>query len=189
MHRLVQIATQRWLENEGSLPQWQEKALPAVIRCCPPTGRYEYWEDWEAVNPYVQTILGYNFTRKDTLVRRARLLHLIAEYENYQSRYTSAEARASEAAQLSCEFSGDEDGLTLASLSDKALALSNQGNAEEAENIHRHVLDSRKRILGDEDELTLRSINGVAEETRHQYEYEEAKTLQCESLAICQRKL
>lgn len=122
-------------------------------------------------------------------MRRARLLHLIAEYENHQSRYTSAEARASEAAQLSCEFSGDEDGLTLASLSDKALALSNQRNAEEAENIHRHVLDSRKRILGDEDELTLRSINGVAEETRHQYEYEEAKTLQCESLAICQRKL
>ncbi|KAK3178504.1 hypothetical protein OEA41_000640 [Lepraria neglecta] len=189
MHRLVQIATQRWLENEGSLPQWQEKALAVVIRCCPPTGRYEYWKDWEAVNPHVQTVLGYNFTRKDPLVQRARLLHLVAEYENYQSRYTSAEARASEAAQLSCEFLGDEDGLTLASLSDKALALGNQGNAEEAENIYRHVLDSRKRILGDEDELTLQSMNGVAEETRHQYKYEEAKTLQRKTLAICQRKL
>ena len=189
MHRLVQIATQRWLENEGSLPQWEEKALAAVIRCCPPTGRYEYWEDWEAVNPHVQAVLGYSFTRKDPLVQRARLLHLVAEYENYQSRYTSAEERASEAAQLSCEFLGDEDELTLASLSDKALALSNQRNTEEAENIFRHVLDSRKRILGDEDELTLQSMNGVAEETRHQYKYEEAKTLQREVLAICQRKL
>lgn len=80
MHRLVQIATQRWLENERTMPEWQEKALDAVLRCCPPTGRYEHWAAWETINPHVQTVPAYQFSPRTALMQRARLrarlLHL-----------------------------------------------------------------------------------------------------------------
>ena len=189
MHRLVQTATQRWLENDGSLSEWQEKALAAVIRCCPPTGRYEYLEAWEAVNPHIQNVLSCKFSETNALMQRAQLLKLVAEYENYQGQHSSANTRASEATHLSCEILGDEDELTLASLSCKALALSNDGNNREAEVIYRTVWECRKRISGEENELTLQSINAVAEENRYQGKHEVAKVLQCQSLAICRRAL
>ena len=43
VYRLVQIATQRWLENVNFLPGWQEKALIAISRSCPPTGGDQLW--------------------------------------------------------------------------------------------------------------------------------------------------
>lgn len=35
MHRLVQLATQRWLEFEGTIDEWQEMALVSVYDCTP----------------------------------------------------------------------------------------------------------------------------------------------------------
>jgi hypothetical protein len=44
IHRLVQISTQWWLEQEKTLTTWQETALGALFRNCPSSDEVEDWK-------------------------------------------------------------------------------------------------------------------------------------------------
>ena len=189
MHRLVQIATQRWLENEKLLPGWQEKALIAVSRSCPPTGGEQHWSAWELINPHVQIVLDYNVKGNDALSERARLLTLLSNYDYVQGRGVDAEAKASEAFSLISQIQRVDDELLLASLHAKGAALSSQERWSEAETIFQEVWESCKRTLGEQHDLTLQSMNDLAEEKKHQDKYTEAETLLRHNWAISQEKL
>ena len=81
MHRLVQLSTQRWLELEDVIEEWQEEALDVVSRWCPFDGRYENWTAWEAINPHVQVVLGFFFNTDPCLLQRASILSNAASYD------------------------------------------------------------------------------------------------------------
>jgi hypothetical protein len=80
MHRLVQLSTQKWLQQRGTLVEWQEKAVDLIFNCCPSSGQYEHWTFWESINPHVQVVLGYEFRSKHHLLERASILNNAAEY-------------------------------------------------------------------------------------------------------------
>ena len=84
-HRLVHLATQRWLELEGEIDKWQEIALKSVCCCIPRSLLSRYWREWESISPHVVKVLqndaGKESIRtKDHLSERALLLLMQGDY-------------------------------------------------------------------------------------------------------------
>ena len=64
IHRLVQLATRKWIETCGGSERFQEDALRLVYRQYP-EGRYENWTTCEALEPHAQIILDNIYDSKD----------------------------------------------------------------------------------------------------------------------------
>lgn len=175
MHRLVQFSMKARLEQEGSLVQWQERALNAVLGCCPPNGRYEYWTTWEAINPHAKTVLEYNLENETAFVQRASLLNLVADYNVYQGHYESAHSKALEAYALDRKFLSEEHEHTIVSATRIAQVLSAEGNHQKALEAYRVVWKLRETLNGKEAESTLRLMNNVGEELHWIREKKEAE--------------
>ena len=58
MHRLVQFATRRWLEQNNKLEEWKEKYIATMAETFP-VGRYENWERCQVLFPHAELALGY----------------------------------------------------------------------------------------------------------------------------------
>ena len=88
-HRLVQLATQKWLELEGAIDRWQEIALESVCRIIPQTVLYQDWREWETISPHVVKALENDtgktkFRTEDHLTERAWLLLKQGDYIHVQ---------------------------------------------------------------------------------------------------------
>ncbi len=87
-HRLVQLATQKWLELEGAIDRWQETAIESVCCCIPQTVLYQDWREWETISPHVVKVLendtgklkirtaGHLTQRASLLLRQGDYIHL-----------------------------------------------------------------------------------------------------------------
>ena len=89
-HRLVQLATQRWLELEGEIDKWQEIAFKSVCCCIPQTALKRDWREWETISPQVVRVLENDTGKievrtKDHLTERAGLLLKQGDYIKVQT--------------------------------------------------------------------------------------------------------
>ena len=83
MHPLVQLSTQRWLEVECKIVQYQEEALKLLSKAFP-VGIFENWTTCSKYLPHVYTTLKYEGTSsRDEIVAKAALLHNTAGYLHY----------------------------------------------------------------------------------------------------------
>lgn len=162
MHRLVQLSTQRWLELEGVIEEWQEKALTAVSKCCPLNGRYENWTAWEGINPHVQAVLGFVFNTDSCLLQRASVLSKAAVYNLEQGYYEAAYRKAMEGFAIREKFLEDDHVDRLASVSILASVFQKQGKYEAAEEMNQRALNGREKVLGPEHPDTLTSVSNLA---------------------------
>jgi tetratricopeptide (TPR) repeat protein len=162
MHRLVQLSTQRWLELEGVIKEWQAKALTAVSKCCSPNAGYENWTAWEAIDPHVQVALGFVVNTDSCLLQRARLLSRAAGYNLAQGRYEAAYRKAVEGFAIREKLLEDDHVDKLASISIIALVLQKQGKYEAAEEMNRRALNRREKVLGPKHLDTLTSVSSLA---------------------------
>ena len=88
-HRLVQLATQKWLELEGEIDRWQEIALESVCYCIPHTVLHQDWREWETISPHVVRVLENDtgkttFRTQDHLTERGWLLLKHGDYIHVQ---------------------------------------------------------------------------------------------------------
>ena len=84
-HRLVQLATHKWLEMEGAIDRWQEIALESVCCCIPQTVLHQHWREWETMSPHVARVLE-NDTGKTTIRTQGHLTErawLLLKYGDY----------------------------------------------------------------------------------------------------------
>ena len=65
IHRLVQLATRKWLERYQELERWQGMAMEVVSNAFP-NGDYKNWEICDALWPHAQEVLRSKFV-SDTL--------------------------------------------------------------------------------------------------------------------------
>jgi hypothetical protein len=65
MHRLVPLATRKWLEGLGF--KWQGKAWKLLAKKFP-AGNYEDWTTCQALRPHAPAVLGYEFLRETYLL-------------------------------------------------------------------------------------------------------------------------
>ncbi|POS70415.1 hypothetical protein DHEL01_v211191 [Diaporthe helianthi] len=87
-HRLVQVATRLWLENQGpaTMENWALIALHRLAGWFPHMGTYQsmndYREHCQALIPHADLLLGHSFNtfKTSSEVKKARLLYLTAQY-------------------------------------------------------------------------------------------------------------
>jgi hypothetical protein len=74
MHRLVQLATQKWLEDHRQLERWKQQYIK---RLCAefPAGKYENWAKCGALFPHVRLALAQQPEEDDSLREWALLLY------------------------------------------------------------------------------------------------------------------
>lgn len=176
LHRLVQLATRKWLEMKGTTEQWQEKALLAVANVFP-EGVFENWPTCEPLLPHAQTVIQYGEANEICPKEYSKLLSDVAYFDREQGRYEMACVRGLAAIDMQKNLFGSENSSTLLSMSNLAVTYRRQGRLEEAEKLDIQVLESRTRVLGAEHLDTLQSMNNLAVTYRKKGQWEEAEIL------------
>ena len=140
-HRLVQLATQRWLELEGEIDKWQEIALSSVCRCIPQTLYNRDWREWETISPHIARVLqndtGKSGIRtRDHLAERAWLLLKQGDYIRVQTGGNAAMPYYAESLELRQHLFGTDSALSLYTMT----RIVDMSPANVAADIYRDIL-------------------------------------------------
>jgi tetratricopeptide (TPR) repeat protein len=184
IHRLVQLSTQWWLEQEKTLKKWQERALDVLRRECPSSHNVENWKVWESLRPHITIVQGYHFGQAEQKLQYADITSRMGGYSQAVGRYTVALKMEEEALTIRRGLLGKEHPNTLTSMNNLAEVLGNQGKYEQAEEMHQQVLRLYERVLGKEHPGTLTSMNNLAEVQSNQGKYEQAEEMHRQVLRL-----
>jgi tetratricopeptide (TPR) repeat protein len=157
LHRLVQLATRRWLEWNGIKEEMQRDAMFLIANRFP-NGNFETWTECEKLVPHASKVVQYNYTDEACKLRYALLLRNMAHYESSQGRYDIAFTRGTAALELQEKLLGSEDQETLATMRIVGRTIHDLGRWKDAEKLNSRLVEITKRVLGPEDHFTLQSI-------------------------------
>src|SRR5579871_1654876 len=79
MHRLVQLATRKWLEAHGQLERWKQQFIRKLCEEFP-TGEYENWAVCQAIFPHAKSAALQQPKEQDMLRDWATILYKAAWY-------------------------------------------------------------------------------------------------------------
>ena len=188
LHRLVQLATQKWLEIQGTKEKWQEKAL-LVLADVFPLGYFENWTACEYLLPHAQIVTQYKNIREERPEPFARLSERMAYFDMRQGRYELAHTRCLPAFEAQKEILGLEHPDTLTSMATLASTYWSQGRWDEAEKLELQVMETRKRVLKEEHPDTLLSMANLALTYWSQGRWDEAEKLELQVMETRKRVL
>jgi tetratricopeptide (TPR) repeat protein len=188
MHRLVQLATKRWLASHSELAGWERKALQEMARVYP-FGEHKNWGICGELLPHSKAILAYMVESKGDILNQASLLHNTAEYLYTRGEYATAEEMNRRALEGKEKVLGKEHLSTLASMNNLAEVLRDQGKYEQAEEIHRRTLKGKEKMLGKEHLSTLASMNNLALVLRGLGEYDKGEEMHRRTLKRMEKVL
>ncbi|KAG9239765.1 P-loop containing nucleoside triphosphate hydrolase protein [Amylocarpus encephaloides] len=183
MHRLVQLATRKWVEKYGDNKRWWGEAIKVVSKAFP-DGSYSNWKTCETLSPHALQVLAYRLESRKSMLDRASLLHNMAWYNWIQGRYEVANAESQESLAIREQYLQYDDGTILASRSMLASVLSSQGKYADAEALNRQTLAIREEVLGKTHPSTLTTMSNLADVLSSQGKYAGAEVLNRQTLAI-----
>jgi tetratricopeptide (TPR) repeat protein len=187
IHRLVQLSTHWWLEQQKTLTTWQERALDVVLTHCPSSVDVEDWEAWESISPHITVVQQYHFEQQERKLQYAKITSQIGRYYQAVGRYEMALKMLEGALTVRRALLGEEHPFTLNSMHNLASVLDDQGKYKEAGAMYRQTMELREAILGKEHQSTLNSMNDLAVVLRKQGKYREAEKMHREELELCQK--
>jgi tetratricopeptide (TPR) repeat protein len=188
MHRLIQLATRKWLETHNEILKWNQKAL-AMISEAFPSGSYENWTICMPLLSHVEAVLSYDLQEKEDLLKKALILHNLAWYLWLKGDYQLSKLKIGEAIGIRVKCLTEEDGALLASRDLCATVLRSQGKYAEAEDMHQQALKLREKVLGLEHPDTLTSMNNLGEVLSRQGKYAEAEDMHQQTLKLKEKVL
>ncbi|KAF3389938.1 Nephrocystin-3 [Talaromyces pinophilus] len=174
MHRLVQLAMQKWLEASGQLEQWKERFVRNLSREFP-SGEYENWKICGLIFPHAQSAVAQRPDSDNSLQEWALLLNNAASFAWAKWNLVAAEKMAVRAMRVREKVLGIDHPDTLTSINNLGSVLRSQGKYGEAEMMHRRALTSREKLLGIDHPDTVDSINDLGIVLEKQGEYNEAE--------------
>ena len=188
MHRLVQDATQVWLEERG---RFDEVLIHFIHRLSVlfPTSRFENWTLCGALFPHATSAAEHKPASKNAQVEWALVMYNAAWYAIEQGDYDSALSMAVSSMIVRSEQLGDKDELTLWSKAIVAETYRVQGRWKEAEQLNVKVMETRREKLGAEHPDTLTSMGNLASTYRNQGRWEEAEQLEVKVMETSREKL
>ena len=68
IHRLVQFATRKWLEQRQEMKRWKETYIAIIADAFPP-GRYENWKRYRMLFPTCGASAGVSTDQEELLAR------------------------------------------------------------------------------------------------------------------------
>ncbi len=140
MHRLVQLATRRWLAASGDLNFWRRKFL-RILSAEHPPGDYTYWSKCKILLPHAEAAAMDEPTDEHSLRDWSLLLTNAASYASARGRYGAAESMARKAMSAAERGFGLEHPATLKSMNILAGALLHDGKLKAAEETYRRALN------------------------------------------------
>jgi tetratricopeptide (TPR) repeat protein len=166
MHRLVQLATQGWLESRNSLKHWQLHFITNLDSAFP-VGNFENWTKCRELFPHATIASNMTLTERDAVLRQASLLDNSGLFALEQGDYGAAKQMVTLSMDLRTQRLGTDDPATVTSMHNLALIHQKQGDYELALELGKQVVEKRKRSSGPEHPDTLISMNNLA--TTHRY--------------------
>jgi Tetratricopeptide repeat len=176
MHRLVQLATRKWLETHGQLERWKRQYVKNLCAAFP-TGRYENWGVCQALFPHAKAALEQKPEGERALLQWASVLYKAASYAWTKGFISDAENMSTQSMKLKEKLLGQDNNETLTSMAMVALARKLAGRWTEAEELFMRVMETRKRVLGEEHPDTLASMINLASTYWNQGRWTEAEEL------------
>jgi tetratricopeptide (TPR) repeat protein len=189
IHRLVQLSTHWWLEQQKTLKTWQERALEVLLTHSPSSVNVGDWEAWDSISPHITVIQQYHFEQREPKLQYADITYRMGEYYQAVGRYKMASKMHEGALTIRQVLLGEQDPSTLDSMYDLASVLDDQGKYKEAEAMYRQTMELRETILGKEHESTLDCMNNLAIVLQRQGKHEGAEMMHRKTLELYQRKL
>ncbi|EAW14376.1 uncharacterized protein ACLA_074130 [Aspergillus clavatus NRRL 1] len=176
MHRLVQLATQKWLEEHGELEKWRGQCIANLLQEFPFTA-YQDWRKRDMILQHFVTATAHQRDPEASSTMEVVLLCKAAMYTWQKGNFVEAEEmhekakKVIEARRLLSEdprgeiyelikagyeeLLGDDHPDTLAALGNVATALGGQRKYAEAEPLLRKAVAGHEKKLGVEDPTTL----------------------------------
>ncbi|KAH8669663.1 hypothetical protein BGZ60DRAFT_564114 [Tricladium varicosporioides] len=175
IHRLVHLATRNWLQKQGLITQWTERAIMRLEEVFPDHD-YQNRSVWRMYLPHIQYALISNIISKD-VSNRTKLVWRFGMCLYSDGRYNEAEKQFIEVFTTRKRVLGLEHPSTLTSMANLASTYQKQGRWKEAEELFVLVVETRKKVLGQEHPDTLASMDNLASAYRKQGRWKEAEEL------------
>ncbi|KAF1818501.1 TPR-like protein [Dissoconium aciculare CBS 342.82] len=176
MHRLVQRATQRWLQSQKQFEHWRAAFLYNLADIHP-SGEYENWKECQTLRPHVRAALDLNVMHRDELLDLASTCFKAGWYAYQMHLDSEAAEMYTRAYAISCQERGEDHDGSLGIVNDLALVRLRQGRLAEAEKLQKKVLKTRALSLEAEHPRMLMSMHNLALTYSYQERWGEAEEL------------
>lgn len=161
MHRLVQLATRKWLEAQKQQERWKQQFIKNVDAELPP-GDYEDWVRCQTLFPHAQSALAHQPEEQGSLRDWASILYKAAWYAQGMGKWVEAQKMSVQAMKVRKRILGPEHNDTLNSMEMVGLVYKLGGRWDVAEELQVQVMDTRKKKLGADHLDTLISMSNLS---------------------------
>ena len=146
MHRLVQFAMRKWLEQRQELERWKERYI-AIMADAFPLGNYENWGRCQMLFPHAELVIEYRPIEESFLQQWAAVLGNAAWYAAEQGSYDNAEQMTRRALDGREKVLGKEHPDTLMSVYCLAYLLQQQQRYPMAKSLYERALTGYRRVF------------------------------------------
>ena len=179
MHRLVQLATKKWLKAARQFDRWSAQYISNLEEAFP-TSAFDNWAVCQVLFPHAVAALHTEVTGQKTVLQQASLLLRSGRYASAAGVYADAEKMEERSLEARLNVLGEGHPGTLTSMSNLAATYSRRGRWDKAEKLQEEVIEKSKEVLGEGHPGTLGSINNLADTYSQRGRWEEAEKLQVE---------
>ena len=188
MHRLVQLATQNWLNLQGELEVWRRRFIRHIYNQAP-EGYYENWTKWQKLFPHVKAILLQPPAGEDALAETARILYYAAWYSIRIGNLSEAERMVVKSMDISKTLFGERTREIARRMDLLADIYRFTWRLTEAEKLLKQSRDLKLEFFGAEDPNTLQTMEILALIYLAQGRLKETEELRSAVLEIRRRML
>jgi len=188
MHRLVQLAIQKWLKSHRRLERCGLQFISNLDDAFP-SGEFKEWAVCQLLFPHIMAALEMKLLSIGAQLRQANLLLKSGWYASQQGAFDTAEKMQSLAMKVHRKMCREEHPSTLRSMANLARTYADQGKLDAALELEEQVLLVRKRVLGEEHPDTLTSTANLASTYWNQGRWDKAEKLEVEVLETRKRVL
>nr|POF13651.1 nephrocystin-3 [Quercus suber] len=176
MHRLVQDATQMWLDDHRRLDEFHSHFVHRLYRSLP-AGTFENWPSCRELFPHAKCAGEQKPVGGKAQLEWASVMYNSAWYACEQGSFLDTLTMARSSLEVRMKQLGDKDPLTLWSIAMIADGHRTGGQWKEAEELEVKVMETRRTVLGAEHPDTLTGMGNLASTYRNQGRWKEAEEL------------
>ncbi|PYI16152.1 TPR-like protein [Aspergillus violaceofuscus CBS 115571] len=176
MHRLVQLATRKWLEAHGQFERWRERFI-IILGESFLTGGFGYWERSQALFSHVRMAVRHRPDTERSLQDWAALMYKAVAYAAIKGNWAEAVKMAEKTERAAAKLLGQEHPITLQCTQMIGLVCIVKGELHKAELCFAQVMNIRKRVLGCQHPDTLKTMAHLASAYSSQARFKEAEEL------------
>ncbi|KAM0146777.1 hypothetical protein ACHAQE_010588 [Botrytis cinerea] len=188
MHRLVQLATRKWLEDQKQQEKWKQQFIKNLNEELP-TGEYENWVQCQTLFPHAKLALLHEPEEQNSLQEWASILYKSGWYAWEMGNSEDAEKLSVKAMKVRKRIFGREHDETLRSMEIVGFVYSFRGQWDAAEELEVQVMETCKKKLGVDHPNTLTSMSNLALTYSNQGRWDAAEELQIQVMETSKKKL